>query len=379
MKLTFLSLLLSITISGYCQDNETETETIEFSFDRSVHADLPTTEDKESLILEGDIAYKIDRSGSHPNALLWPKGILIYDFADKSPAVVKLVKEAMRQIETDTNIRFKQRTNERDYVLIGTDQQGCWSHIGRTGGAQPLNLQLNGCLYKGTIMHEFLHALGILHEQSRYDRDNHIIIYEENIYEHMLSNFSLVRHVGNGSYDINSIMHYPSDAFSKNGRPTITTVKGGMIHANREYLTSKDISGLNELYANQINGGSVRPSIKFECESEIAFVDTRSFDKRLHEKLTNSSSTTCVVFNDELFYQTELPERITEWLSAIKESNGKVEYQEMARGWLSKLIEFFVSIFSTPVDKTSAAQNYNALIQVDKGTRQVYKVIFYPR
>ena len=47
--------------------------------------------------------------------------------------------------------------------------------------AQPLSLQKNGCLYSSTVIHEFLHALGFNHEQSRPDRKNHINIYYENI------------------------------------------------------------------------------------------------------------------------------------------------------------------------------------------------------
>ena len=35
---------------------------------------------------------------------------------------------------------------------------------------QPVNLGYS-CMYKSTVQHEFLHALGFFHEQSRPDRD----------------------------------------------------------------------------------------------------------------------------------------------------------------------------------------------------------------
>jgi hypothetical protein len=68
-----------------------------------------------------------------------------------------------------------------------------------------------------------------------------------------------------------------------------------------------------------------------------------------------------------------------EWLAAIKESNGKVEYQETARGWMSKLIDFFIRMFSGSMNKYEPAKSHHALVQIDKGTKQVFNIIFYPR
>ncbi len=34
----------------------------------------------------------------------------------------------------------------------------------------------DGCVYTNIVQHEFMHALGIEHEQNRHDRDNYITV-----------------------------------------------------------------------------------------------------------------------------------------------------------------------------------------------------------
>ena len=56
----------------------------------------------------------------------------------------------------------------------------CFSAIGRQGGKQRISVG-EGCEYKGTVMHEMMHALGFFHEQSRTDRDDYIMVLWWNI------------------------------------------------------------------------------------------------------------------------------------------------------------------------------------------------------
>jgi hypothetical protein len=48
-------------------------------------------------------------------------------------------------------------------------------------GEQILSLNIPGCTVRAVVAHEFLHALGFWHEQSRTDRDHYIEVVEENI------------------------------------------------------------------------------------------------------------------------------------------------------------------------------------------------------
>lgn len=110
--------------------------------------------------------------------------------------------------------------------------QGCSSWWGRQGWkwepGQLLTLG-EGCYSDGTIIHEFIHAIGFAHEQNRFDRDLYVNIKTENIKEswlHAFNNLDKLKWLTFGTeYDGKSIMHYPaySDAGKKSWLPTMTS------------------------------------------------------------------------------------------------------------------------------------------------------------
>lgn len=89
----------------------------------------------------------------------------------------------MDDYATYTCIKFQPRKDEKDYVRITGKSNGCHAHVGRTGGAQTVNLANSGCSHKGTAIHELMHALGFDHEQNRNDRDDFVTINENNVVE----------------------------------------------------------------------------------------------------------------------------------------------------------------------------------------------------
>lgn len=66
--------------------------------------------------------------------------------------------------------------------MFNEQQCRCWSYLGARGGRQTVSLQNPDCLRLGVITHEFMHALGFVHEQSRYDRDKYVTIMWPNIW-----------------------------------------------------------------------------------------------------------------------------------------------------------------------------------------------------
>ncbi|KAF9578650.1 hypothetical protein BGW38_005449 [Lunasporangiospora selenospora] len=146
------------------------------------------------------------------------------------------------------------QANDRDYINV-FNGQGCFSMIGRVGRAQDLSLSLSNCVYQGTVIHEFLHAAGLIHTQKRPDRDNYITMNWGNIAQSWQSQFTKeTRGIGKYTeYDIYSIMHYPyrHPSWSIGGRPGFTSkipnVNYNRIGTGNDFAES-DVVAIRKMY-----------------------------------------------------------------------------------------------------------------------------------
>jgi hypothetical protein len=181
------------------------------------------------------------------------------------------IKSAINYIESLTNVRFYDATNEPAvdpvygfvYPCVvfksGTSNVSN-SFIGRIGGPQDLVLSpfvlspfIEGTDYpRSIIVHEILHALGMYHEQSRWDRDYYINVIYSNI-EDGISNTNYRKETSNyysvGSFDFNSIMLYASKGQGaiNDTLPTMTKKNGDEWEA-KLYLSENDRKFLNTFY-----------------------------------------------------------------------------------------------------------------------------------
>merc|ERR1712001_518769 len=113
------------------------------------------------------------------------------------------------------------KTSQSNYIRIQSSESGCFSnHLGMEGiGMQKVNIENPGCTRTGTIVHEFIHALGFWHEHVRPDRDNYVRILWDNIKPGPGPKWQFEKQTHSllfGSYDGKSVMHYGSKGFSKN-------------------------------------------------------------------------------------------------------------------------------------------------------------------
>ena len=175
---------------------------------------------------------------------LWPNGLVPYRIGDDFPDSEK-VSQAISILEEKTNVRFVERTSANaarydDYVEV-VPSPGCASRVGVSGGRQELMIGPN--CEVGNVVHEFLHTLGLHHETSRADRDKYVQIVLENIVPEAVHSFEILYDTVNtrGPYDYESIMHFPPNAFSSNGKPTIEPRLPNIKIGARDKLSAGDI------------------------------------------------------------------------------------------------------------------------------------------
>lgn len=217
-------------------------------------------------LIEGDIR-RVDneqrksdnvslRGLSSDKQLRWENGVVPYVISDDFSEDQKenVIRKAMHGIEAVSCIQFREYSSpptSLPYLNI-LSGDGCWSYIGKISGpgvGQELSLRIFRCTRPSVATHEFLHALGMFHEQARIDRDQYVNIHTENIIEGKEFNFDTGNTNSlNSPYDPDSIMHYSRTTFSKNRKPTITWKIDPSRNLGGNVLTASDIYQLNAFY-----------------------------------------------------------------------------------------------------------------------------------
>lgn len=229
-------------------------------------------------------------------AYRWPGGEVYYEIRkdDFTSDQIDIVEKAIATLNSSTNLSIWHKMSiHKDYVLIVGDKKlvgGGQSKVGRQSGKQKLTLNtsigktfdpLTGVFTdtkyafgEGTVKHEFMHAVGFKHEQTRRDRGKYINILWKNIIDGEEHNFEIDETRTFSDYNYGSIMHYSKTAFGKQCHISDYAVnnfcKGCSIKKEADYLaalengveckkitmrtkTSSDISPSNELTPGDIS------------------------------------------------------------------------------------------------------------------------------
>lgn len=198
------------------------------------------------------------------------------------------INEAVDEIETNTNIRFYNSQHDPKYyepghieypnVYIGYsngNNEGSGS-FGLVGGEQQIRVpaefsdrtQYEDEEVVGFLMHALCNAAGMFNEQQRKDRDSYVDIYWDNVkpectfqFTKQDNNYTML-----GNFDYNSITLASSQAYSKNGKNTITKKGNGLI-ARNNHLSALDKSFLNNFYLPYIG----RTDIWIELDNVVYY------------------------------------------------------------------------------------------------------------
>jgi len=120
------------------------------------------------------------------------------------------------------------------------------------GGKQDLSLNARCLNEVGTPIHELMHVIGYMHEQSRKDRDSYITINWNNIRPAMKSQFAKCEScdLQGLAYDTGSVMQYMEYSFSINEAAGLKTMvaKDGSKLGQDNGFSKLDLQGINMIY-----------------------------------------------------------------------------------------------------------------------------------
>lgn len=222
------------------------------------------------LVFEGDIILDdvrdaLEKGNIIINKYKWPSHRIPYAYdPDCDPegsgrSWFRTIERAVKTINEQTNVelyRLEAPGTEVDHIFFnqGAGDGRLHAIIGHRPGRGRHEVVLSGFFTVGKALHEIGHALGLWHEHTRSDRDEHIEVLWDNVRDESICVFKVWEDISlpHGPYDFASVMHY--DAFSANfaidpEKPVMRPRNDQFeILGQRERLSEGDIAAINALY-----------------------------------------------------------------------------------------------------------------------------------
>ena len=194
----------------------------------------------------------------------WPNDTIPYAFSGNTTQANRdAMLAAMGELTRVSQVKFIEQSNETDYIFIQNSATSNSSFVGRIGGAQTINIF--NWNFEFIMVHELMHAIGVFHEQSAFDRDLFVTIQFANIIPSALHNFNIAPNANTTEfYDYSSLMHYGTYDFSIDPGvlPTILTVdpNGQSSIGQTEFISGSDEEGLQTMHGPVISTQWVDPT-----------------------------------------------------------------------------------------------------------------------
>jgi len=175
----------------------------------------------------------------------------------------------------------------KGYIGVGLQNGGsgtCYANMGEFPGSK-INLGFCRSMdHLGSVIHEFLHAIGVNHEQKRPDGSSsytsptgkkhgpHLNVDWNRMSSRWKSQWTGDKnsyvgsddqgagdvHTGYAKYDFDSLMHYP--VRSPNWK--VDTIPAGMPTGQRSRIAPSDAEQVNDMYQCLLKGGATRPPVE---------------------------------------------------------------------------------------------------------------------
>jgi hypothetical protein len=217
----------------------------------------------------------------------WPGGIVPVLFAEDIAASQQAhVLAACAAWSAGTGVRCVARTTEPTYVEVRTSEKECSSHVGRRRSGLPTVVSLGpDCWSPRTLQHELGHALGLIHEHQRADRDDYLQVDLTQVEPDAVDNFErLATSRDHTPYDFASVMHYYESSFAISpGRRVLTpqpAFQGARLGGNR--ISTTDMRFVASLYGvGYATAGSGRPGppVPFRIGTHEALSAMQAIDR----------------------------------------------------------------------------------------------------
>ncbi|GMR61185.1 hypothetical protein PMAYCL1PPCAC_31380, partial [Pristionchus mayeri] len=165
---------------------------------------------------------------------------------------IQPLRDGMKFWNDNTCVRFAEGatgTNKVKFIY----GQGCYSWIGMIGNEQTVSIG-RGCGTVGIVTHELGHTIRLYHTQSRYDRDQNVIVNTANIKNGTAHNFDKETADNTDNYGIpyeyGSNIHYDPFGFAKDPKqPTlVATNKEYQFSMSGDLPTFYDVLLVNKYY-----------------------------------------------------------------------------------------------------------------------------------
>jgi len=340
-------------------------------FLKTIYCQSTLEQDSSNLLID-DLMFTSPGFGKQTGASIsmapWYDG-KVYILLDKlyGTGLKDMFLEAFNEYERETPIDFIERTDQRDYISVIQTTNISSSNLGMIGGTQILYIAVDASY--GTILHELGHAIGLIHEHERSDRDEYINIFPENalpekryLIERIFNSINLTQ------YDFHSIMHYWKTVASLNGFNTIEP-KEKYIHlidsiGQRKKLSNMDIMSINKIYSFSPIAISPDNNQVIEVNNTINFnfVST-PLEDQYFLKIYSDSSLQNIIYESSIDHYSRYLSELTInvwvnlkagdyfWRIETNSLSAKLKYSETSKFYLVKDLNTIVHQYPNPFSK----------------------------